>query len=124
MWRIPSVLQVGLTVSSLACGARDHEEAAAPVPPLVVVIPTLQDETPAARPRPAAASLQTCPPGTFVQHGQCVRIVASEEIPTWKAPEGHSDPCATFTSEGPVFDCDPQNENAADAGTRPHGVSR
>jgi hypothetical protein len=103
-------LTVGLCASSLSCGARDPEVVASPLAPPVVLVPP-----PAPQPG--------CPAGTFVEQGRCVRIVASEEIPTWAPPSGHLDPCATLTSDNAVYDCDPRREYAADGGARPTTMS-
>jgi hypothetical protein len=123
------VSKVGFALSSLSCGAHDPEVVAAPIAPHVVLIPSPspEDEANAGSARqvagePAATQL-ACPQGTFAQHGQCIRIVASEEIPAWKPPTGQ-DPCATWTSGAAVYDCDPQRENAADGGMRAGKMSR
>ena len=130
MRRIGIVLRVGFALSSLSCGVRDPEVVAAPIAPHVVLIPppSPEDEANARSARqvtgePAAAPL-ACPQGTFARRGQCIRIVASEEIPAWTPPTGHLDPCATSTSGAAAYDCDPQSENAADGGTRAGKMSR
>ena len=86
----------------------------APVAAPVVVIPAPGDEVvPTA---PSAAPTPTCPPDALAEHGRCVRVVASPEIPAWTAPSGYLDPCATWTSEKGIYDCDPRKENAPDGG--------
>jgi hypothetical protein len=43
----------------------------------------------------------------------------AQEVPIWRPPPGHLDPCATWTSEKTLFDCNAENEFAPDAGA-PH----
>ena len=119
---------MGLATWSLSCGARDPAAVAAPMAPQVILIPSPEDEADAGGAgqvavEPAAAR-SACPQGTFAEHGRCIRIVASDEIPTWAPPTGHLDPCATLTSDNAVYDCDPQRENATDGGVRSRVKSR
>ena len=92
-----------VALAVLACGG-----APAPAP----VAATYVVELPAAREDPEAV----CPADTVAEHGVCVRVLASPEIPAWEPPRGHGDPCATWTSEKGLFDCDVKNENPADGG--------
>lgn len=99
-------------LAAVACGGA---VVAAPAT-YIVNIPAPQDEAPAVEldsvPPPAA-----CPPDTVAEKGHCVRVVASPEIQAWEPPRGHGDPCATWTSEKGLVDCDPKNEDPpVDAG--------
>lgn len=78
------------------------------------MIPALDEEV--VQTVPSAGPASTCPPDTIAEHAHCVRVVASPEIPVWTAPSGHLDPCATWTSDKGIYDCDPSKENAADGG--------
>jgi hypothetical protein len=102
-----------LALAAMACGG-----VAAPVSaPTVVVIPAPGDEVQLAR-AAAAVPPAACPPDTLAQRDVCVRVVPSPEIPSWQAPAGHLDPCATWTSERGLLGCDPANEDPRDAGAR------
>jgi hypothetical protein len=110
---LASVLAAALAVA--ACGGA---VVATPVT-YIVDLPAPQDDAPLAEPEPANAPSR-CPPDTLAEKGTCVRVVASPEIPAWEAPRGHGDPCALWTSDKGLVNCDPENENLpADAG-RPH----
>jgi hypothetical protein len=112
------VLLGGASVS--ACGA------AAKGLPAVVTLPAPGAEPVEASRPPPTAIPASCPPDTTeetIDHQEvCVRVVASPEIPSWQPPGGHLDPCATWTSEKGLVECDPDNEHApaaASAGKRP-----
>lgn len=99
-------------LAAVACGGAVVSAPAT----YTVVLPAPEDEAPAADlehgPPPAA-----CPPDTVAEKGHCVRVVASPEIQAWEPPRGHGDPCATWTSEKGLVDCDPKNEDPpVDAG--------
>jgi hypothetical protein len=106
----------GLTLALASCGGGTPDVVQAPVAAApVVVIPALEDEVVATV--PSAPPAPTCPPDALAEHGRCVRVVASPEIPAWTAPSGgHLDPCATWTSEKGIYDCDPRKESASDGG--------
>ncbi|HEX8793206.1 MAG TPA: hypothetical protein VF765_19820 [Polyangiaceae bacterium] len=106
--------RIGLVLALASCGGGTAEMVQAPAAARVVVIPDLGDETVEAV--PSAAPAPQCPPDAFAEHGRCVRVVASPEIPSWTAPTGQLDPCGTWTSDKGIYDCDPRNESAADAG--------
>jgi hypothetical protein len=97
-----------LVLAGAACGGAVQEAAV-----VVVDVPPPKDEPP-----PVASVEVQCPPDTVREGLHCVRVLASPEIPVWKPPTGHLDPCATWTSGEAVFDCDEQNEYARDAGVR------
>ncbi|HEY8091317.1 MAG TPA: hypothetical protein VIF09_25815 [Polyangiaceae bacterium] len=83
------------------CGAAATSRSTPPT--YVVSIPRPEDEPP-----PVAVVAPTPP-----------RVVPSggtPEVPAWHAPGGHGDPCATWTSEKGLFDCDARNEDPPDAG--------
>jgi hypothetical protein len=106
--------------------------------PVVVVLPSAADEPPATStslmPVVSGPPLPSCPAGTLLERGDrvdraglagslvCVRVLPSPEIPAWEPPSGHLDPCATWTSDGGLVDCDPSNESPRDAG--PDGAPR
>jgi hypothetical protein len=95
----------------------------------VVSVPVVEVhvvEVPAPREEASSAPAPACPPDTLAENGVCVRVVASPEIPAWEAPHGHGDPCATWTSEKGLWDCDAKNEDAAraDAGARAKKAGR
>lgn len=104
----------GLTLALASCGGATPDVVQAPVAAPVVVIPAIDDEV--VEVVPSAAPPSNCPPDALSEHGKCVRVVASPEIPAWTAPSGHLDPCATWTSEKGIYDCDPRKENASDGG--------
>jgi hypothetical protein len=107
----------GIALALASCGGGTPDVVQAPVAEHVVVIPAPEDEVVATVPSAAPAS--TCPPDSLAERGKCVRVVASPEIPTWTAPSGgHLDPCATWTSDKGVYDCDPRKESASDGGPR------
>jgi hypothetical protein len=118
-WRYASVA----LLATLGCGA-PASAVSAPVR-YAVDVPAPGAEPPAdpdAAKVPREAIAPECPPGSSREDGQCVRIVASPEIPQWK-PSFGADPCATTTSETGLVDCDPKNEHPPDppaAGSRPH----
>jgi hypothetical protein len=107
---------IGMALLLASCSGGTPDVVQAPVAGHVVIIPALEDETVATLPSAAAPS--TCPPDSLAEHGRCVRVVASPEIPAWAAPSGHLDPCATWTSEKGFYDCDPRKESASDGGPR------
>ncbi len=107
---------IGLALALASCGLAAPEASRAPVAARVVVIPGPEDETVEAVPSAAPAS--QCPPDSIAEHGRCVRVIGSPEIPAWTAPSGHLDPCATWTSDKGMYDCDPAEESPSDAGTR------
>jgi hypothetical protein len=107
---------IGIALAFASCGGGPPEVVQAPVAARVVVIPTLEDEVVASV--PSAAPAPACPPDTLAEHGRCVRVVASPEIPSWTAPSGHLDPCATWTSGKGIYDCDARKESASDGGPR------
>jgi hypothetical protein len=109
-----ALMGIGATVAFAACGSGAPTLLQAPVTSHVVLIPALDDEVDQSAASAAPAS--TCPPDSLAEHGRCVRVVASPEIPAWEAPSGHLDPCATWTSDKGIFDCDPSKESAADGG--------
>lgn len=98
-----------LAAAAAACGGAVQEAAV-----VVVDVPTPKDEP------LAAATVEVpevqCPPETVREGLHCVRVLPSPEIPAWKPPTGHGDPCATWTSDKAMFECDEQNEHARDAG--------
>jgi hypothetical protein len=106
-----------------ACGGAAEP---AKVRPAVVTLPAPGSEpVEASRPAMPPATAASCPPDTMDeridQQDVCVRVVASPEIPAWHPPGGHLDPCATWTSEKGLVECDPDNEHApaaASAGRR------
>ncbi len=106
----------GITLAVTSCSGSAPEVVQAPVAARVVVIPAPEDEV--AERVAAAAPSPACPPDTVAERGQCIRVVASPEIPAWKAPSGHLDPCATWTSGKSLYDCDPRKESAGDGGSR------
>jgi len=106
----------GIALAFASCGGGVPQVVQAPVTEHVVVIPALEEEVVVSA--PSVAPTSTCPPDTIAEHGRCVRVVASPEIPAWAAPSGHLDPCATWTSDKGIYDCDPSKENASDAGRR------
>jgi hypothetical protein len=108
---------IGIALALASCGGGPPEVVQAPVAAHVVVIPALEDEVVASVPS-AAAPAPACPPDALAEHGRCVRVVASPEIPAWAAPSGHLDPCATWTSDKGIYDCDPRKESAPDGGRR------
>lgn len=108
-----SSIGIGMGLVFASCGGGAPDVLQAPVAVHVVVIPAPGDEV-----APSAASTPTCPPDTLVERGRCVRVVASPEIPAWTAPSGHLDPCATWTSDKGIYDCDPRKENPSDGGSR------
>lgn len=101
---LASVLAAALAVA--ACGGA---VATAPVT-YIVDLPAPQDDPPTAEPEHANAPAR-CPPDTLAEKGTCVRVVASPEIPAWEAPRGHGDPCALWTSDKGLVNCDPKNED-------------
>jgi hypothetical protein len=103
----------GIALALASCGG-GNPVVQAPVAAPVVVIPALEDEVAATL--PAVPPPPTCPPDALAEHGRCVRVVASPEIPAWTAPSGRLDPCATWTSEKGIYDCDPRKESASDGG--------
>lgn len=103
-----AVIGIGLALAS--CGGGGRELVEAPVAARVVQIPAPGEEVVEAA--ASAAPVSPCPPDTFAEHGRCVRVVASPEIPSWAPPSGHLDPCATWTSDEGVYDCDPRRETA------------
>lgn len=83
---------VFLAFAQGACAARG---VGSPSPAAyVVVLPRPEDD-----PAPAGAA-------------QPVHIVPSSDIPAWQPPRGHGDPCATFTSDKGIYDCDATKEDA------------
>ena len=104
----------GIALTLASCGGGTADVVQAPVAAPVVVIPAPEDEVVATV--PSAAPTPACPPDALAEHGRCVRVVASPEIPAWTAPSGYLDPCATWTSEKGIYDCDPRKENAPDGG--------
>ena len=106
----------GIALALGACGGGAAGVVQAPVAARVVVIPAPEDEV--VESVPSAAPGPRCPPDTLAEDGRCVRVVASPEIPAWTAPSGHLDPCATWTSDKGIYDCDPRKESAPDAGRR------
>jgi hypothetical protein len=108
------ILLAASLVAASACGGAARE---APVAATYVVdVPPPRDEELPTEADRAAARAAACPADTVAENGVCVRVLASPEIPAWEAPRGHGDPCATWTSETGLFDCDVKNENAPDAG--------
>jgi len=105
-------LVLALLVAAMACGG-----AVVPAPQTyTVVLPAPVDDPPLAEAE-AAKAVPGCPADTLAEKGVCVRVVASPEIPAWEPPRGHGDPCATWTSEKGLVDCDPKNEDTpVDAG--------
>jgi hypothetical protein len=117
----PSRFQGGMRATGpalvvLGAAACTGAGAASPTPTAYVVDlpPPGAEPATTAAPRAEAA----CPPGSSREtHGaECVRLVPSPEIPAWKPPTGHLDPCATWTSDRGLINCDPANEEPADAG--------
>ena len=106
---------LGIVLTLLSCGGGTSDVAQAPVATRVVVIPASEDEVAGI---PSVSPAAICPPDAFAEQGRCVRVVASPEIPAWTAPSGHLDPCATWTSDKGIYDCDPSKENPGDAGLR------
>jgi hypothetical protein len=104
----------GMALALASCGGGTSDLVQAPVAQHVVIIPALEDEVVATVPSAAPAS--ACPPDSLAEHGRCVRVVGSPEIPAWTAPSGHLDPCATWTSGKGIYDCDAAKENASDGG--------
>ena len=106
---------------AIACGGGG---AGAPTAAIYVVdVPPVGDEPQLATPGSASTVAAACPPDTVPEKSVCVRVLASPEIPTWQPPQGHGDPCATWTSEKGLFDCDAKNEDtpaAGDAGASSH----
>jgi hypothetical protein len=84
----------------------------------VVEVPAPEEDRPSAPTATSLADASPCPPDSLAERGACVRVVASPEIPTWRPPGGHGDPCATWTSEKGLVDCDWKNELPSDAGRR------
>lgn len=110
--RLPVSFVLASLVTAAACGG---VVASAPVAH-IVEIPAPEDDPPAAV-APEVHAAAACPPDTVAEKDHCVRVVASPEIPAWEAPRGHGDPCATWTSDKGLVDCDPKNEDPpADAG--------
>jgi hypothetical protein len=119
---IPVLLLGGAVLA--ACGG--GSELAKGPPAVVTLPPPGAEPVEASRPTAAPVSAASCPPDTtderIGQQDVCVRVVASPEIPAWQPPGGHLDPCATWTSEKGLVECDPNNElapAAAPAGKRP-----
>ena len=110
------VAVTGIALALASCGGGTADVVQAPLAAHVVVIPGVEDEVAATVPSGAPAS--PCPPDTLAERGKCVRVVASPEIPAWTAPSGYLDPCATWTSDKGIYDCDPRKESAPDAGPR------
>ena len=99
----------------LAVGACGGAVAPAPATHIVDIPPPRDEAAVAGSEQAHAASL--CPPDTLAERGLCVRVVPSPEIQAWEPPGGHGDPCATWTSEKGLVNCDPQNEDPpVDAG--------
>lgn len=111
-----AVIGIGLGLAFASCGGGPPELVQAPAAARVVEIPGPGDEI--VETATSAAPVSACAPDTYAELGQCVRVVASPEIPSWTPPPGHLDPCATWTSGKGVYDCDPGKESAADAGIR------
>jgi hypothetical protein len=103
--------------AALGCGAGAADGP--PVYAVTVPAPGNEPREPTA-PKHADVGPPACPPGSSREGADCVVLVPSPEIPAWKPPQGHLDPCATFTSEKGLVDCDPDNEHPPperDAGT-------
>ena len=100
---------VVLAYALMACESSSSQVGRAPVTTHVVVLPDPDDEVAA-----TARSAPTCPADTLTERGVCVRIIASPEIPSWTPPSGHLDPCATWTSDAGIYDCDPTEESVGD----------
>jgi hypothetical protein len=83
---------------------------------MTVDLPRPGEDLPPPPSASSAAAGPACPPDTLAENGQCVRVVASPEIPTWHPPAGHGDPCSTWTSDKGLVDCDWKNELPADGG--------
>lgn len=110
-----SRLALALVLAPLIAAACGGGVASAPAT-YIVDLPAPKDEPPPGATEPANA-FAACPPDTLAERGVCVRVVASPEIQAWQPPPGHLDPCATWTSETGLVNCDPGNEDVpADAG--------
>jgi hypothetical protein len=105
-----------LAFAAAACGGAAATVTAPAT--FVVDVPAPQDDVLPATPSASSAAASSCPPDAVPEKGACVRVVASPEIPAWKPPVGHGDPCATWTSEKGLVDCDWKNELPADSGRR------
>ena len=111
---VPSLL---LGLAAVACGGA---AGTTKVPLAVVTLPPPGAEpVEASRPAVPAAPAASCPPDTMEEkiddQDVCVHVVASPEIPAWRPPGGHLDPCATWTSEKGLVECNPDNEHAPPA---------
>jgi hypothetical protein len=107
---VPCVVLAALLPLAACAGT-----AVAPPVTRVVELPAPEQEPPPEARGAAAAS--ACPPDTLAEKGQCVRVVASPEIPAWEPPHGPLDPCATWTSDKGMVNCDWENEDLpVDAG--------
>jgi hypothetical protein len=118
MRRMPpsGVLAVPCAVlaATLPLAACRGATVAAPVT-RIVELPALDQEPPPEA--HGAATSAACPPDTVAEKGDCVRVVASPEIPAWEPPHGPLDPCATWTSDRALVNCDWENaELPPDAG--------
>jgi hypothetical protein len=125
---LPSVPFLLLGCAAFACGGA---AGTAKAPLAVVTLPAPGAEpVEASRPAVSAAPASSCPPDTMEERiddqDVCVRVVASPEIPAWRPPGGHLDPCATWTSEKGLVECNPDNEHAPPAASarRPRAAAR
>jgi hypothetical protein len=112
---MPRAALAPLLAALLGASACSGAVVAAPVT-RVVTLPAPDDDSLVADPDPSHP-VAACPPDTVAEKDHCVRVVASPEIQAWAPPPGHLDPCATWTSDKGMVDCDPKNEDPpVDAG--------